>query len=619
MARLQGKLASIDLDVVNKTLQLDGSALLDQVTLVLNKHFESFCTCIIEIDKFNFNAHTLSYACNQTLNKPTSYSLQGTPCAHVSKSELDYVLYASNVEQDFPEDVYIRDHQLQAYLGVPLRTRSGDVLGVLLSTFKAPIKTSKELIYYHTLFAHVIVHSLRAKWLSARSESLVNQLSYEVSHDNLTGLLNRSFLSDKLERLSETSSDSFTLAYVDIDSFKSINDLYGNYVGDQVIKFVAHVIESSIHDKQLAFRIAGDEFAFITYSGDPLEVCRNILSKLESGYKDPAHNIKVSVNIGIARRTDKRLTADQLILNASLALKDCKQSRNSQVQCYDTHLSAQYYRRTMVIDALRNELSPANLNPCEIYVLAQPIVRRNQSHWDYFEILARWESSELGMISPLEFIEAAEQSGLIIELGERIIDLACQAKKELEQGLGYKVKLGINCSAHELNDTNRYLEHLTSTVSKHGFKPEEFTIELTETVLLSQTNEVKFILEQLRLLGFTVALDDFGTGYSSLNYIHNYPIDCIKIDATFIRNMLSNETSERVVWLIIQLAKQLKVDLVAEGVENKEALDKLHDMGCSQIQGYYYSRPEKPKAIIKAQAKHSVPSEQPAVVNMFKS
>ncbi|MER2494877.1 EAL domain-containing protein [Vibrio neptunius] len=619
MARLQQQTTSMDLDVVNKTLQLDGPALLDKVTLVLHKHFESFCTCIIEIDKFNSNAQTLSHACNNTLGQPISYALRGTPCEHVRKSDRDYILYDNKVDQEYPQDPYLIQHQIKAYLGVPIRTRSGDVLGVLLSTFKTPIEDSDALIYYHKLFANVVVHSLRSKWLAARSESLVNQLSYEVSHDNLTGLLNRSFLSDKLERLSEERKDGFTLAYVDIDSFKSVNDLYGNYIGDQVIKFVANAIESSIQDRQLAFRIAGDEFAFITYNGDPLEVCRSILSKLERGYKDSAHNIKISVSIGIARKTDHRLTADQLILNASLALKDCKRSRNSQVQCYDTHLSAQYYRRTMVIDALRNELSPANLKPSEIYVLAQPIVRCDQNNWDYFEILARWESKTLGMISPLEFIEAAEQSGLIVELGERIIDLACQAKKELEQGLGYQVKLGINCSAHELNDTNRYLAHLTSTISKYGFKPNEFTIELTETVLLSRTSEVRFILNQLRVLGFTVALDDFGTGYSSLNYIHSYPIDCIKIDATFIRNMLCNETSEHVVWLIIQLAKQLNVELVAEGVESKEALDKLHEMGCNQIQGYFYSRPEKPQILIELQEKRTMSSAPSTVVNMFDS
>lgn len=162
-----------------------------------------------------------------------------------------------------------------------------------------------------------------------------------------------------------------------------------------------------------------------------------------------------------------------------------------------------------------------------------------------------------------------------------------------------KFDLSINCSADELTHSNRYLEHLLKTIKAYGFQADEFTIELTETVLLSKAAEVCSILTILRELGFKIALDDFGTGYSSLNYIHSYPIDCIKIDAAFVRNLLTNQTSESIVWLIIQLANQLKLDLVAEGVENQQALDKLYQMGCEQIQGYYFSRPDLPSVMIE--------------------
>lgn len=599
MARTPIHATSINLDVLNHTLKLDGVELLDQVTRVLHQHFQTFCTCIVEIDKFNGNAYCLSQTFTESKSIPTSYSLRHTPSSRVSQSELEYLLYAQKVATQFPEDPYLCENKLEGYIGVPLKTEQGEALGVLLSTFDHPIENPKELIYCHMLFANVIVHSLRVKWLTARSDSLVRQLSYEVSHDDLTGLLNRSYLSDKLERLSESYPSYLALVYVDIDNFKTINNLYGQYIGDQVLKFVSHSIESSLHNRQQAFRIAGDEFAFITYANDPVDVCRLILAKLDAGYKDSEHNIKVNVSMGIAIKTDRRLSGDQLILNASLALKDCKQSRNAQIHCYDTELSSLYYRRTTIIEALRKELAPSTQKPSGIYVVAQPIVRQDQDHWDYFEILARWDSALLGPVAPIEFIEAAEQSGLIIGLGERIIELACVAKKKLEAGLGYKVKLGINCCAYELNDNNRYLTYLTSTIARYGFKPEEFTIELTETVLLSQANEASYILDQMRHLGFRVALDDFGTGYSSLNYIHRYPIDCIKIDASFIRNMMCNTTSEHLVWLIIHLAKQLNVELVAEGVEDKQVLDKLHQMGCRQIQGFFYSRPEKPEALIE--------------------
>lgn len=615
MVRTTYQHAPLSIEILNDTLRLDGLDLLNKTTSELSRISSSFCTCVIELDPFTSKPTLLASSSDQRLLRENYTSpLTRATCTLVTKTEQDSIVCASNAHEANPQEQYIIEHGIEAYIAVPLKTHNGEVLGVLLSTYTTTLDSSQcdELIYYHKLFGNLIAHSLRSKWLSARSDTLVEQLSYEVSHDNLTGLLNRSFLSDKLERLNELQNEPFTLAYIDIDNFKSINDLYGNYIGDQIIKFVANTIKETIKDKQLAFRISGDEFAFITLSGDPFELCYALIENLEKGYKDPAHNIKFSVSIGLARNNGHNISSDQIILNASLALKDCKQSRHTHIQCYDTHLSAQYYRRALVIDALRQELEKKCLSQSEIYVVAQPIVDLRSNKWDYFEILARWQSKTLGPIYPIEFIEAAEQSGLIVELGERIVELACQAKQKLEQGLDHNVKLGINCSAHELNNSTRYLQHILTTIRKYDFAPQDFTIELTETVLLSQTEEVKEILNKLRLLGFKVALDDFGTGYSSLNYIHSYPIDCIKIDATFIKNMLTNETAERVVWLIVQLANQLGVSLVAEGVEDQEALDKLTAMGCPLIQGYYFSRPETPEVLV---SKNFERSEQQQVSN----
>lgn len=589
---------AVSLNTINELMLLDGSELHDRATLVLHTHFQTCCTCIVELDKWHYRAHTLSHAGETPDNNDTGYPLRGTPCEQVWKSKQEYCLFPSQVTKIFPDDKFLIENKIDAYIGIPLRAKNGEILGMLVSTFYSPIEDEEFVIGYHRIIANIVVHSLRNKWLSERSDSLVNQLSYEVSHDNLTDLMNRSYLADKLERLVETTNEPFTLAYLDIDNFKSINDLYGHYIGDQIIKFVANAIIKSVPEENLAFRIAGDEYAFITFSNDPLQICRCILDKLNTGYVDASHRIKISLSIGISRKTQETITADQLILNACLALKECKQTRGSNIRCYDTHLSDQYHRQTQITEALRRELNKLTSKNSELFVVAQPIVSRHQEQWNYFEILTRWNSETLGAISPIEFIDTAEQSGLIVELGERIVELACLAKVELEEGLGYKVKLGLNCSAHELINSKRYLEHLMQTITQYGFEPNEFTIELTETVLLSQTSEVRYILDKLRLLGFTIALDDFGTGYSSLNYIHSYPIDCIKIDATFIKNMVCNETAERVVWLIIQLANQLRVDLVAEGVENQEALEKLYAMGCEQIQGYYFSKPETPHSIV---------------------
>ncbi|MGY0615464.1 putative bifunctional diguanylate cyclase/phosphodiesterase [Vibrio sp. FJH11] len=584
----------ISLQKLAEILKLSGNALLNRVILDIHQQIQSHCTCIVEVAHLQHSAHTISIASGGKIEDDL-YSFSGTSCDEVVKDIGEQIFYSDHVHRFVSEDETFLNNNVKAYLGLPLKTQNGDVLGILISTFAHKVSENEvqAILELHRFYANVIIHSLREKWVSERSDKLLNQLSYEVSHDNLTGLLNRSCLADTLETLTQQATQPFNLAYIDIDNFKSINDINGNYIGDQIIKFTANAIQLSLSSPDHAFRVAGDEFAFITFDEDPVAVCQQILDKIEAGYSDKSNHISFSVSIGIARSTIKMLSSDELILNASLALKDCKKHRDTRIQHYDNQLSALYHRQTQLIEVIRTQLRSSISDDPELYVVVQPIVDVTSNRWDYFEILARWNSPVLGSISPTEFIEAAEQSGLIVELGERIIELACVAKQELERKLGYKVKLSINCSAYELVDSKRYINHLTSMVSKYHHSTNDFVIELTETVLLSLSGREQMVLNSLRYLGFKVALDDFGTGYSSLNYIHNYPIDSIKIDATFVRNMLSNRTSEQVVLLIVQLAQLLNVSLVAEGVEDEKASKKLIEMGCHFIQGYFYAKPNR--------------------------
>lgn len=605
MARTTSHQPLLSVELFDELLSLDGSQLLARIAQSIHQRSQSALTSIVELDQGNYRATVLASATHHDeLVATQGYELSDGPCSRTIKREQDVVILARGLAQQFPNLPMLSELQVKSYIGVPLRSASGETLGILYSMYHHDIDDETiggqalELVRIHRLLANLCIQHLRTKWLAQRSSGLVKQLNFEMSHDSLTGLSNRSSLSETLHQLTHLHSQPFTLAYLDIDNFKHINDLYGMYIGDQIIKFVANAIAHSIRQQQCAFRIAGDEFAFVIFSDDPIQVCESILERIERGYQDPNHTIKLKVSIGIAQNPGQKLTADQLILNATLALKDCKQSRRTQIQCYDTHLSAQYYRRTMVIDALRNELTKESSRHSEISIALQPIVKQGQTHWDYFEVLARWTSHTLGIIPPMEFIEAAEQSGLIVELGERILEQACEAKKVLEAGIGHKVRLSINCSAHEIAQPERYVTHLLQTLTQFGYLPNEFTIELTETVLLSRTQNVRQVLDELRMLGFTISLDDFGTGYSSLNYIHSYPIDGIKIDASFVRNILTNPITERVVSLIVELSKQLEVSLVAEGVETEQALNKLYQMGCTQIQGYYFARPEPVEAMI---------------------
>lgn len=598
MTKTQLITEKLSLDSIHHFNQLCGLELLSQITQFLHRTFNSHSSMVIELDKMRYKAHNLSCASVEPSSLELYYELQGTPCEQVGLQRQPYCLFASKVAELFPNDAYLVENHIEAYLGIPIYFSTGENYGVLISTFTRQLDDFANLVLVHQILAQMIAHDLECKQMEVRSQSLINQLRHEISHDNLTGLMNRNDLAEKLTTLVQEDQHHFTLAFLDIDEFRSINDLYGHYLGDLVLKFVADAIKQAVPEEGYAFRIAADEFAFLTTAREPMEICQTILNKLAQDYIDQDRRLKISVSIGITKYSGEKLNADQLLFNASLALKECKRNHNTRIRFYDNLLSNQYYRRTQIIEALRSELSKP-IHQTELYVVVQPIVKKHQRYWDYFEILTRWNSSTLGVVTPLEFIEAAEQSGLIIEFGERILELACIAKQELEQGIGKKIRLSINCSADELTHSNRYLEHLLKTIKAYGFQADEFTIELTETVLLSKAAEVCSTLTILRELGFKIALDDFGTGYSSLNYIHSYPIDCIKIDAAFVRNLLTNQTSESIVWLIIQLANQLKLDLVAEGVENQQALDKLYQMGCEQIQGYYFSRPDLPSVMIK--------------------
>lgn len=598
MSNTQQVAEKLSLDAIHHFNGLCGTELMAQITQFLHHSFGSHSTMVIAFDKIHYRAKNLFCASLEPTSLEPNFDLPGTPCEQISTQSRSYCLFTNNVATLFPTDTYLVENHIEAYLGIPICLSNGETYGVLSSTFTRPLNEFTHLVLVHQILAQIIAHDLDCAQVEARSQSLVNQLRHEISHDSLTGLMNRNDLAEKLNTFVQKGLSHFTLAFLDIDEFRSINDLYGHYLGDLVLKFVANAIANAVPEENLVFRIAADEFAFLTTDREPMKVCQNILNQLAQGFINQAQQIKISVSIGIAKYNGERVTADQLLFNASLALKECKRNHNTRIRFYDTLLSNQYYRRTQIIEALRHELDKP-VHQTELYVVAQPIVEKSQQGWRYFEILTRWKSSSLGFVSPSEFIAAAEQSGLIVELGELLLELACIAKTELEQGLGHKVRLSINCSADELSNSNRYLEHLLKTLQKYGFQPDEFTIELTESILLSKAAEARSILTLLRELGFKIALDDFGTGYSSLNYIHNYPIDCIKIDATFVHNLLTNQTTESVVWLIIQLAHQLKLDLVAEGVENQQTLDKLYQMGCQQIQGYYFSKPEQPSKIVE--------------------
>lgn len=588
--------STLSLDVLSSLLKLTGTSLLEQTSLVLHHHFQSFCTCIVEVDRETNLASTLAYVADGQVQESIRYDIDNTPCEQALNTDSPYCFYATEAFNQFPHDAFLVDFNLETYLGIPLKNQKNETLGVLISTFKSPPTQTEELIEFHQVLANVIIHELRCKWLTAKTHSLLEQLSFQAEHDTLTGLFNRTSLSIYLQHyINNAHSQPFTLIFADLDKFKEINNVYGSLVGDQVICYTADQILEHLLPSDLAFRIGGDEFAILTRHPNPEQLFNDISRDIQQGFQDPNRHINLAISAGMVEYNTQQDGPDMLILQADIALKHCKQDTQVTFQVYDDKLDKIYHRNVLVAEYLRNELK----DPTGIQVYLQPIVRMHEKRWQQFEVLTRWNHDTLGFVSPVEFIAAAEEHNLVIELGELIVELAFQAKKKMEEKLGYIINLNVNCSAYELNDPESYQSQLLEKIYRYGFDPSEFIIEITESTLLSDNQDIQGSLSELRHLGFKIALDDFGTGYSSLNYIHKYEIDCIKIDSTFVQNMLSNKTSERIIVLIIKLAQQLGVTLVAEGVETEEELIKLSDLGCHKMQGYYFCRPQPADQLIE--------------------
>ncbi|RQW64906.1 putative bifunctional diguanylate cyclase/phosphodiesterase [Vibrio viridaestus] len=567
---------------------------------LIHELFSTSLTTVITLDHRGHCSHIRAISSVFPTNYYLLDELQPIISRHFNSHRKQDHIIPQGISAQFPDSHVLTNNQIEGYVGTTILTDKGEVLGVLISLTKDTITEPDDILDWHNFASQLIIKHAFCLRCQSKTEGLFQKLNYEVSHDNLTGMMNRSYLADTLERLVSVSQTNlqFTLVLLDIDNFKSINDIYGNYIGDQVLKSIAVAIKSIITDEKLSFRIAADEFAFITFNEEPIKVCETILNTISRGYSNSSLFIKLSARVGLATQLEQQLEADQLILNASLALKEGKNS-SRKISCFNTLLLDQYHRRTLVIEELKNELNKESKSDSELFVVFQPIVHRDRQDWDCFEVLTRWQNARLGTVSPAEFIASAEQSGLMIELGKHILHKACEAKALVEEKIGRPIHLSINCSAQELNQSQNYFETFTNMIREWGFSPCDFTIEITETALLTNNQMVNDILHQLRDAGFKIALDDFGTGYSSLNYVHSYPVDCIKIDASFVKNMLINPTSEKIVKLIIQLAEQLEFDLVAEGVEDNTALERLHAMGCQRIQGYFYSKPLHPTAMIK--------------------
>ena len=420
-------------------------------------------------------------------------------------------------------------------------------------------------------------------------EEKINQLKY---YDILTDIPNRKLFINTLENEIINAKDKevkHAVVCLDLDNFKEINDTLGHDYGDKLLKNVAIALKASITEGDVVSRAGGDEFFILMKNiqqySDVSNLCEKLQSSLNCQISIDDKHVYTSASIGITVFPEDGDETSMLLKNADTAMYSAKYSGKAKYSFFNKSMSDVVMRRVEIEKGLRLALQK---NELEIYYQPQIDIINNKIKG--FEALLRWNNPEIGRVSPAEFIPVAEQSGLIIPIGDWLIKtVALQNNLWKSKGYIYDT-IAINLSAVQL-ENDKFEETLKSLIVETKINPKFVELEITESILMKDFDSSIKLLSEIRNLGIKIALDDFGTGYSSLSYLKQLPINTLKIDKSFIDNIVTNEREKAIVHGIIQLAQKIDLHVIAEGVETKEQIVLLKSMGCNQIQGYYFSKP----------------------------
>lgn len=432
-----------------------------------------------------------------------------------------------------------------------------------------------------------------------KREKIIFNMAY---YDSLTGLPNRRYFEKILKNILAFNENSYEankgiVLFLDLDNFKNINDTLGHDVGDKLLKIIANKLKEVLRKEDIISRFGGDEFLILQPNINTYEEAVESVNRIIDIFKDlwilGEHKLYITPSIGITVYPDDGEDVNIILRNADTAAYDAKFSGKNGYKFFEKSMFDQVLRKTEVEKALREAVKN---NEFELYY--QPQVEVSTGRIVSLEALMRWKNPELGFVSPVEFIPIAEETGLIVDIGEWVIRAACKQNKEWKsKGYCYDT-IAVNVSSLQLRQRG-FVELVKNILKEIGLKPEFLELEITESVLMESLEKSVEILNELRKIGVKTALDDFGTGYSSLNYLMKIPIDTLKIDKTFIDNVSTNYSQKSIIEGIIIIAHEMALDVVAEGVEVQEQLKILADKKCDKIQGYLFSKPYEAKDIEK--------------------
>jgi len=576
---------------LSMTISGDPVDVFKHIARIIGELFELKIVCLSKI-----NGDTLDFLAiyheGKIFTDAGSCELAITPCATVEMTQ-DVRIY-DRVKERFPDAAFLQQHNAYSYCGFPCLGNDGKVKAVTCLLDDKPREYTEEDVEILRIFGQRIGMEIeRQEHIQSVKESQ-QRIEFLANHDFLTELPNRFLLIERFKLAitqAKQEEAAVSLISLDLDHFKAVNDSLGHHTGDLLLKEVAGRLKTCVRDADIISRQGSDQFIILLSdihgANDVTVVAQNILEIFKNPFLIDGNSLKISASLGIVLFPKDGSDLSQLLQYADTAMYHAKDSGGNGYQFFNEEMAASSKERLHILNHLRQalELSQFKLHyQSQVDTITRKIIA--------CEALIRWETQD-GFIPPGKFIPVAENSGIILDIDAWVVDAACRQAK-IWQEAGMPLLVAVNISASQFKRGN-IVDVVSVSLEKHQLDPGLLEIELTESILIHDTEIIRQALFQLKQLGVKLSIDDFGTGYSNLSYLRMLHLDKIKIDQSFIKHMTTNENDKVIVRSAIDLAHNLGLKVVAEGVEMVSAVELLEEFGCDQLQGYYFGKPMSPE------------------------